>query len=199
MRFCMKIILVADGDTDYLFMEKVMSSDSELMNLSIELVKPEDVDLHRRTGGGHKTLLNDALHAAQKAAQGYADGVVVLVDNDGDPRFKFPHDNCAGCRECDARSTIHSVTWGNSFKKGASIVYQAVETIVLSCRQNFSADRENELVSDVLKTALYRRQIKNPEERYEAFKKEIGQFNISDVKARCYPRIKQMLKTVSQA
>jgi hypothetical protein len=194
----LKIILIADGSTDYLLMEKVMSSDPELMNLPIELVKPEDVRLYRRTGGGHKTLLNDALHAAQRAAQGYADGVVVLVDNDGDPRFRFPHENCEGCRECDARAKVNSVTWGRPFQKGVSIVYQAVETIVLSVRQNFNTSQESELFSDALKSALYRRQIQNLEERYDAFKQELDRISISDIKARCYPRIKQMFMSISQ-
>jgi hypothetical protein len=195
----LKIILVADGCTDYLLIEKIMSTDPELCILPIQLLKPEDVGLHRRTGGGHKTLLLDALHAAQRAAQGYADGVIVLVDNDGDARFIFPHDKCDGCRECEAKNTLSSVTWGQPFIREASILYQAAETILLSARANFNIVQECSLYSNALKITLYGRQIHFLEEMYDAFKEELDRTRISDIKARCYTRIKQKILSLAQS
>jgi len=47
-----KIIFIGDGDTDYLFIEKIFRDDPDLSKLPIALVKPEDTKLKRRTGGG---------------------------------------------------------------------------------------------------------------------------------------------------
>ncbi|HAO20389.1 MAG TPA: hypothetical protein DCQ37_07885 [Desulfobacteraceae bacterium] len=56
----LKIIVVADGETDYLLLQKVFKADPDLSELPISIIKPEDLGLKRRTGGGHKTLLNYA-------------------------------------------------------------------------------------------------------------------------------------------
>jgi len=56
----LKIIVVADGETDYLFIQKAFKADPDLSELPISIIKPEDLGLKRRTGGGHKTLLNYA-------------------------------------------------------------------------------------------------------------------------------------------
>jgi hypothetical protein len=195
----LKLILIADGETDYLLMKKIMLSDSDLSILPIQLIKPEDVGLHRRTGGGHKTLLSDALHAAQAAAQGRADGVFVLVDNDGDARFSFPHYACDNCRECEAKQRIASITWGRPFLKEASILFQAAETILLSVRPSFNTNQECMLYSAALKTELYGRQINDLKEMYEAFSKELQKIKIVNIKAKCYFRIKNLLIKIADS
>ncbi|PIE36113.1 hypothetical protein CSA56_01485 [candidate division KSB3 bacterium] len=76
-----KIIFIGDGETDYLFVEKIFKEDPDISHLPITILRPEETQLKRRAGGGHKTLLREAGLAAIRAAQGFADGVFVLVDN----------------------------------------------------------------------------------------------------------------------
>ncbi|MGD0489667.1 MAG: hypothetical protein ABSB94_21105 [Syntrophorhabdales bacterium] len=188
-------IVVADGSTDYLLLRKVIQEDQELAPARvIKMIAPEDVGLTRRTGGGHRTLLRDLGIALIRAAQGYADGVFALVDNDGDARFHFPHDRpCQDCRECEAWAELEKVKWGKPVKKGAAILYQAAETIPLSARAEFSPAIEEGTFSDNLKRWLYGRHIEDKNERYEAFAKELEKMTVSDIKARCYPRLKKTL------
>jgi hypothetical protein len=190
-----RVILVADGETDYDIMDKVKAEDGDLSSLPLEFLRPEAVGLHRRTGGGHKTLLKEAGLAAIMAAKGHADCVMVLVDNDGDSRFSFPHDNgCPGCRECDARDALERVNWGLPFQRTASIVFQAAETLLLSARSGFTPQMETELVGKRLKTRLYGRDIQEARELYDAFRTELEQTSVQAIRARCYPRIKGKLK-----
>lgn len=190
----LKIIVMADGDTDYLFLEKVLNDDPEISDLPICFIRPEDIGLKRRTGGGHKTLLKEAGLAAIKAAQGYANGVLILVDNDGDKRFRFPHnDFCHDCRECEAYKAIEQINWGQPFKKYAVIFFQAVETFLLSARDHFTPQMEKNLFSIALKTKLYGRDIVNSYEKFEAFKNELEKIEIIKIKARSYPRLKKAL------
>lgn len=189
------LILMADGDTDYLFMEKALIEDPDISVLPIKLVRPEDVGLKRRSGGGHRTLLKESGLAAIRAVQGYAHGVLILVDNDGDPRFTFPHDKrCNDCRECDAWEVLEKINWGQPIKKGAAILYQAIETLLLSARTTFTPQLEERLFSQELKQAVYGRPIGNITERYQTFKTELNKIQISKIKAKSYPRLKQILR-----
>lgn len=190
----LRVIFVCDGDTDYAFLQKIFQVDSALNQLDIEILRPEDVNLKRRTGGGHKTLLNEAQIAVMKAAQGYADGVFVLVDNDGDPRFVFPHTpHCNNCRECDVLQKMGKVTWGKDVKKGASILYQAVETMLLSTTTSFSPQLETTLYGSDLKKRLYGREIQDLQESFKAFQTRLDELHIADIKAKTYPYLKQKL------
>lgn len=193
-----KIILMADGDTDYLFAAEVLCHDPEVHGIQIQLLRPEDVSLRRRTGGGHITLLREIGLAAIRAAQGYADGVLVLVDNDGDDRFKFPHDRrCDDCRECDAWAALERVSWGQPFRRGATILYQAVETLVLSARNYFTPQIEENLFSSALRKELYKRDIVDIRERYRAFESELEGIQLAKIKARSYPRFKRSLLDIA--
>lgn len=189
-----RVILVADGDTDYAFMEKAKAEDTDLSSLPLEFLRPEAVGLRRRAGGGHNTLIREAGLAAIMAAKGHADCVMVLVDNDGDSRFSFPHDNgCPGCRECDARNALERIYWGPPFKRAAAIVFQAAETLLLSARSGFTPQIEAECFGKRLKTLLYGREIDDSREMYEAFLAELNRTHVPAIRARCYPRIKRML------
>jgi len=193
-----KIILVADGDSDYSFMVKALMEDDELSGLQIKFVKPEEIGLKRRRGGGHRTLLRDAGIAAIRAAQGWAQGVMALVDNDGDSRFSFPHDEkCHDFRECEAWEAIERINWGSPFKRGAAIVYQAIESLLLSTRSSFNQQLEDSLFGDRLKAALYKKQIKTLREKHEAFEQELQKIDVNTIKARSYPRIKRVLHVLS--
>jgi hypothetical protein len=194
----LRIVLVADGDTDYDFMEKAKAEDERLSGLPVELVKPEDIGLRRRSGGGHKTLLREAGLATIMAAKGYADGVLVLVDNDGDPRFSFPHDSrCRNCRECEARSEIERIDWGRPIRRNAAIVYQAIETLLLSATGSFTPQMEASLVGEHLKTALYGVRIESARERYDAFRSALEGTEVHAIRARSYPRIQGKLRELS--
>lgn len=191
-----RVILVADGDTDYLLMEKVTAEDPGVSSLPIKFLKPEEAGLRRRIGGGHRTLLREAGLAAIMAAKGHADGVLVLVDNDGDPRFGFPHDRgCPGCRECEARDALERIDWGRPFQRAAAIVFQAAETLLLSARSGFTPQMEAELFGKRLKTRLYGRDIQDARELHDAFRKELERTSVPAIRARCYPRIKQIMQT----
>ena len=192
-----KVILMADGDTDYLFMEKVIIEDPDISILPIKFVRPEDVGLKRRSGGGHKTLLRESGLGAIRASQGFAHGVLVLVDNDGDPRFTFPHDTrCNDCRECDAWEVLEKITWGQPIRTGAAILYQAMETLLLSARTTFNPQLEEKLFSKELKQAVYGRPVANKGARYQAFKTELKNTRLSKIKAKSYPRLKQTVKNI---
>ncbi|MCP4345998.1 MAG: hypothetical protein GY795_10790 [Desulfobacterales bacterium] len=190
----LKIIVVGDGDTDYLFFEKAIEDDPDLSSLPISIVKPEDIGLMPRKGGGHKTLLKDASKAAYKAAKGFADAVLVLVDNDGDARFKFPHSkHCGNCRECEAWNTLEEIqqlSWAQPFKKGAAILFQALETLLLSARSGFTPQIEESLYSKALKIKFYGQQTDN---MTEAFKEKLEQTDMTKIRARSYPRMKKIL------
>jgi hypothetical protein len=189
-----KIILMADGDTDYTFMMKVLKDDNDISNLNIKLIRPEELGLRRRSGGGHNTLCREAGLAAIKAANGYADGVMVLVDNDGDERFLFPHNQrCNDCRECDALDAIERINWGKPIKKTAVILYQAIATLLLSTGTTFTPQIEEQLFGNKLKKALYKKEIKNLQEKDKAFIKELEKINVKKIRARSYPRIKRAL------
>jgi len=192
----LKIIIVADGETDYLFIQKAFKADSDLSELPISIIKPEDLGLKRRTGGGHKTLLKDAGLASIKAAQGFADGVFVAVDNDGDPRFRFPHENCGDCRECEALKEIEKINWG-TFRKGATIFFQAVETFLLSAKDGFTPQLEEKLFSQALKVKLYGQQVENSQEIYQLFQKELDKTDIRKIRARSYPRMKKAISDMA--
>lgn len=193
----LKIIVVADGETDYLFIQKAFKLDPDLSKLLISIIKPEDTGLKRRTGGGHKTLLKEAGLAAIKAAKGFADGVLVIADNDGDPRFRFPHESrCGDCRECEALQAIEKIDWGN-FRKGAVIFFQAVETFLLSAKDGFTPQLEEELYSKELKATIYKRQFRDLQEMYRAFQEELEKTDIHKIKARSYPRMKKIISDMS--
>ena len=194
----MEIIFICDGETDYKFIEKMFKEDKELNKLGIRAIKPEDVGLKRRQGGGHKTLLKDASFAAMKAAQGFADGVFVLVDNDCDKRFVFPHNSCNGCRECEAIDTLNKIKWGKPFCKDASILYQAIETLILSAKRKMTPQEEDMLCSKQLKTALYGKEPKKQQEHYELFIIELNNINTNNIQARSYNRLKQKVKNIVQ-
>ena len=192
-----KILFMADGETDYLFLEKVFRDDPDLSPLPITMLRPEDVNLKRRVGGGHDTLRKELGFAAIKAAQGYADGVFALVDNDGDARFQFPHEHaCGDCRECEAQAELRKIHWGQPFEKGAAILFQALETLLLSTRNDFTPQLEESLHHENLKVRLYGRHFNNPDDMFVAFQKVLSQITIHDITARAYPRLKQHLSAM---
>lgn len=196
----LRVIFVCDGNTDYLFLEKILKTDEELSQLKLQLLRPEDVGLKRRTGGGHLTLLRESQQATMKAAQGYADAVFVVVDNDCDKRFTFPHKvNCGDCRECEVIKEINKVYWAGSIKKLASVMYQAVETVLLSAFPGFTAQIEDNLCGKNLKDKLYRREIQDPEDQAEAFQSILSRLNVSDIRARIYPQLKLKLQQLRQS
>ncbi len=189
----LKVIVMADGDTDYLFLEKAVRDDPDLAKLPLSFLRPEEVRLVRRTGGGHRGLLRDATTAAMHAANGFADAVLVLADNDGDDRFAFPHDrHCGDCRECEAWESLEKVTWGE-FGKGAAILFQAVETLLLSAKAGFTPQIEESLYSAELKTRLYGRQIHDSAEMYAAFREILENTDVNKIRARSYPRMKKVM------
>ncbi len=193
------IIVIADGDTDYLFVQKAFTDDPDMSDLPLSIVRPEEIGLKRRFGGGHKTLLKEAGLAAIKAAQGFASGVLVLVDNDGDKRFEFPHEKaCGACRECEAYSAIEKIQWGRPFGKSAVILYQAVETILLSARDYFTPQMEEQYYSSNLKRVLYGKDIVNSREQYNAFQKELETLDIKKIKAKSYPRLKEAFRKMGK-
>ncbi len=193
------IIVMADGDTDYLFLDKALTDDPDISDLPITIVRPEDIGLKRRDGGGHKTLLKEAGLAAIKAAQGFASGVLVLVDNDGDKRFEFPHEEaCGACRECEAYHAIDKIQWGRPFRKSAVILYQAVETILLSARSYYTPQMEGRYYSSNLKRTLYGKDFINSGDQYNAFQKELEILDINKIKARSYPRLKEAFRKMSR-
>lgn len=176
-----RAILVADGDTDYDLMERAKAEDTDISSLPLEFLRPEEAGL-----------------AAIMAAKGHADGVMVLVDNDGDPRFVFPHDTgCPGCRECDARGALERIDWGDPFKRAAAIAFQAAETLLLSARSEFTPQIEAECFGKRLKTRLYGRKIDDSREMYDAFLAELNRTHIPAIRVRSYPRIKRMLRELS--
>ena len=188
------IIVMADGDTDYLFLEKVLKDDPDISNLPICFVRPEELGLKRRTGGGHKTLLREAGLAVIKSAKGFADGVLLLLDNDGDPRFSFPHDDhCGNCRECEAYHAMERVRWGQPLKNKAVILFQALETMLLSTKDGFTPQLEENCFSGDLKIRLYGRDMRGGQEKYEAFQYELEKTDIKKIKAKSYPRLKKVL------
>ncbi|RLC00215.1 MAG: hypothetical protein DRI57_32585 [Deltaproteobacteria bacterium] len=192
----LRLIVVGDGDTDYLFLEKAVRDDPDLSALPISVMRPEDVGLKRRVGGGHKTLLKEAGLVSIKAAQGFAEAVLVLVDNDGDERFRFPHKkHCGNCRECEASDALEKVEWGQPFRKGAAILFQAVETLLLSAKQDvgFTPQLEESLYSLPLKIKLYGRQIHDAAEMYDAFREVLENTDVNRIRARSYPRMKKIL------
>jgi len=192
----LRIIVVGDGDTDYLFLEKAVRDDPELSALPISVIRPEDVGLKRRVGGGHKTLLKEAGLAAIRSAQGFAEAVLVLVDNDGDGRFRFPHrQHCGNCRECEASEALEKVGWGQPFRKGAAILFQAVETLILSAKQDigFTPQLEESLYSTALKVRLYGREIHDMAEMYDAFREALEETDVKKIRARSYPHKKKIL------
>ncbi len=194
-----KIIVMADGDTDYLFLEKAFKDDPDISDLPLSLIRPEEVGLKRRVGGGHKTLLKEAGLAAIKAAQGFANGVLVLVDNDGDKRFKFPHEEaCGGCRECEAYSAIERINWGQPFKKKAVIFFQAVETLLISARDYFTPQIEEQYFSSNLKRFLYGRDIADIGEQYKAFQEKLKRIDVKKIKAKSYQRLKNAFRKIAK-
>ena len=193
----MRIVFMADGETDYLFLEKIFKDDPDLSHLPITILRPEAIGLKRRTGGGHETLLKEAGLAAIRAAQGYADGGFVLVDNDGDGRFRFPHQQtCGACRECEADARLAKINWGQPFKKGAAILFQALETLLLSARDGFNPQMEESLYQGALKDRLYGRHIDNSDESYAAFQVLLPQIAVHRITARSYPRLKQRISAM---
>ncbi len=192
-----RIIFMADGDSDYHFLEKMFADDPDVSSLPISIVRPEEVNLKRREGGGHNTLLKELGFAAIKAAQGYADGVFALVDNDGDARFRFPHDHaCGDCRECEAYAELTKIRWGQPFKKGAAILFQALETLLLSARNDFTPQLEESLHHENLKVRFYGRHFTNTDDMVAAFQKALSHIAIHHIKARTYPRLKQRIRAM---
>lgn len=51
---------------------------------------------------------------------------------------------------------LEKINWGN-FRKGAVIFFQAVETFLLSAKDGFTPQLEEELFSQALKVKLYGR------------------------------------------
>lgn len=197
--FPCKIIFMADGDTDYLFLEKMLKEDAELSELPITMLRPEDAGLKRRTGGGHLTLLKEIGFAAIRAAQGHADGVFALVDNDDDDRFRFPHEQaCGNCRECEAQAELAKITWGRPFKKGVSILFRALETLLLSAKDGFTPQIEEHLYGERLKRQLYGScvNLHNKPEVFAACQQVLSQISIERISAKSYPRLKQHLRAM---
>lgn len=91
---------------------------------------------------------------------------------------------------------IEKINWGN-FRKGAVIFFQAVETFLLSAKDGFTPQLEEELFSQALKVKLYGRQVRNSQEMYTLFQEELKKTDIRKIRARSYPRMKKAISDMA--
>jgi len=65
--------------------------------------------------------------------------------------------------------------------------------LLLSTSDSFTVQIEESYYSDRLKTKLYGRYFDNIKKMFEAFKKILEKTQVSKIKARSYPRLKQKI------
>ena len=80
-----------------------------------------------------------------------------------------------------------------AFRKGTVVIYQAIETLLISTRPYFTPQMEDNLFSKSLKIEMYGREIRSLKETYKAFKEELEKIIPTKLKAKSYQRLKKIL------